>query len=254
MAEVFEVLGDSARAQVLRKDAADLGERFDAAFWMEGVGCFAYGLDPDKRQIRTIASNAGHCLWSGIVKPERASRLVRRLLADDMWSGWGIRTLSARNPAYNPFSYQLGSVWPHDNALIALGFARYGFVREASLVAAAIFEAANYFEHYRLPELYAGLARAPGSFPVQYLGANIPQAWAAGAVFHLLQAMLGLQADAPAGKLYVRPALPDWLPSVELVNLEVGDSLLHLRFDPRGGVEVLSRRGPIEVVELPPLT
>jgi glycogen debranching enzyme len=252
MAEVFEALGDSGRAHVLRKEAVDLQERFDAAFWMDDEGCVAYGLGPDKRQIRSIASNAGHCLWSGIVKPERASRLVRRLLADDMWSGWGIRTLSTRNPAYNPFSYQLGSVWPHDNALIALGFARYGFVREASLVAAAIFEAANYFEHYRLPELYAGLARAPGGFPVQYLGANIPQAWAAGAVFHLLQAMLGLEADAPAGKLYVRPSLPDWLPSIELVNLEVGDSLLHLRFRAPSGVDVLARRGAIEVVELPP--
>jgi glycogen debranching enzyme len=155
---------------------------------------------------------------------------VRRFFEPDMWSGWGIRTLSSRNPAYNPFTYQLGSVWPHDNGLIALGFKRYGFAQEAARVARDISEAASYFVSYRLPELYAGIERRPGTFPVLYPGANVPQAWAAGSVFHLLQAILGLQADAPHGRLYVDPVLPHWLPEITLRGLRVGASKLTLRF------------------------
>jgi len=147
-----------------------------------------------------------------------------------MRSGWGIRTLSARNPAYNPFSYQRGSVWPHDNGIIALGFKRYGFVAEAARVARDISEAASYFASYRLPELYAGIERQPGRFPVQYVGANVPQAWAAGSVFHLLQAILGLRADAPEGRLLIDPQLPTWLPDVTLHGLAVGHARVDLRF------------------------
>ena len=161
-------------------EGRDLRARFEERFWCEDIGSYAYGLDPEKQPIRTIASNAGHCLWSGIASPEHAARVVERFLQPDMWSGWGIRTLSARNPAYNPYSYQLGSVWPHDNGIIALGFKRYGFAAEAGRVARDISEAASYFVSYRLPELYAGVERGPGTFPVQYLGANVPQAWAAG--------------------------------------------------------------------------
>ena len=254
MAEVFDALGEFDRAAALREQALELQRRFDDVFWMEDEGFIAYGLDPEKRPIRTIASNAGHCLWSGIVRPDRAERIVQRFFEEDMWSGWGIRTLSSKNPAYNPFSYQLGSVWPHDNGIIAAGFKRYGFHEEASRVARDIFEAASYFDSYRLPELYAGLPRKPGTFPVQYLGANIPQAWAAGSVFHLLQAILGLQADAPAGKFYVAPTLPEWLPEIELSQLKVGDSILHLRFWREGSDsrwEVLEQQGSIEVRDAP---
>ena len=171
-----------------------------------------------------------------------------------MWSGWGIRTLSSKNPAYNPFEYQLGSVWPHDNGIIAMGFKRYGFHEEASRVARDIFEAASYFASYRLPELYAGLSRQPGTFPVQYKGANIPQAWAAGCIFHLIQAILGLRADAPNGRLYVDPTLPNWLPDIELKNFEVGDSILHLRFWKEGSEsrwEIKNRQGSIDVRKAP---
>jgi glycogen debranching enzyme len=156
--------------------------------------------------------------------------VVRRFFEDDLWTGWGIRTLSARNPAYNPFSYHNGSIWPHDNALIALGFKRYGFAAETARVARDIFEAASFFSRYRLPELYAGLAKRDSPFPVQYLGANIPQAWAAGSVFHLLRAILGLRADAPRRRLYVHPTLPRWLPELALGGLAVGDTRLTLRF------------------------
>jgi glycogen debranching enzyme len=252
MAEAFDALGEPARAAELRRKAAALQARFEARFWCEDLGFYAFGLDPEKQPIRTIASNAGHCLWSGIADAAHAERVVRRFFEPDMWSGWGIRTLSARNPAYNPFSYQLGSVWPHDNGIIAMGFARYGFAAEAARVARDISEAASYFAGYRLPELYAGIERRPGTFPVQYLGANVPQAWAAGSTFHLLQAMLGLQADAPRSRLYVNPHLPRWLPDLTLSGIRVGASRLDLRFwreDDRTRWAVLWLDGDLDVEE-----
>lgn len=252
MAEAFEVLGESGRAEELRRKAADLRERFDERFWCEDVGFYAYALDKDKRPVGTVASNAGHCLWSGIARPERAERVVRRLMEPDMWSGWGIRTLSALHPGYNPFSYHLGSVWPHDNGIIAMGFKRYGFAAEAAQIARDISEAASFFTSYRLPELYAGVERRPGGFPVQYRGANVPQAWAAGTIFHLLQAILGLQADAPNGRLNVDPNLPKWLPDLTLRGLAVGRATLDLRFwreGERTRWEVLAQTGDIRVQE-----
>lgn len=230
MAEMFEAFGEPDRAADLRERAAALRDRFARHFWMEDLGFYAFALDPEKSPVRTIASNAGHCLWSGIALPEHAGRVVERLMQPDMWSGWGIRTLSSRNPAYNPFSYQRGSVWPHDNGIIALGFKRYGYSDEAAQIARDISEAASYFDKYRLPELYAGIEHTSGSFPVQYLGANIPQAWAAGSAFHLLQAILGIQADVPHHRLYLDPQLPHWLPDLTLHNLAVGRARLNLRF------------------------
>jgi glycogen debranching enzyme len=230
MAEVFDRLGEAPRAGELRRKAADLRGKFEERFWCDDIGFYAFTLDPDKRPVRTIASNAGHLLWSGIATPERAARVVKRLMEPDMWSGWGIRTLSAHNPAYNPFSYQRGAVWPHDNGIIALGFKRYGFVAEAARIVRDISGAASYFVSYQLPELYAGIEHKEGTFPVQYPGANVPQAWAAGSVFHLLRAILGLQADAPNGCLYVDPALPAWLPELTLRGLAVGKAKVDLRF------------------------
>lgn len=252
MAEIFEHSGDTGRAVELRRKAADLQARFEERFWCEDIGFYALALDPGKQAVKTIASNAGHCLWSGIARPDHAARVVKRLFEPDMWSGWGIRTLSAQHPAYNPFSYQLGSVWPHDNGLIAMGFARYGFREEAARVARDISEAASYFEGYRLPELYAGIERSPGSFPVQYRGANVPQAWAAASVFQLLQAMLGLHADAPHGRLFVDPALPDWLRDVTLRGVDVGKATLDLRFWREGEQsrwEILRCEGEVVVSE-----
>lgn len=252
MAELYDALGSPEAAQRMRDQAAALREAFDRAFWLEDEGTYAYTLDPDKRRVSSIASNAGHCLWSGIARPERAASVARRLLQEDMWSGWGIRTLSSQNPAYNPYSYQNGSVWPHDNGIIAAGFKRYGHVEEANRVARAIFDAARCFQAYRLPEVYSGMPRVPDSFPAQYIGANIPQAWAAGSVFHLLHSMLGLRADAPNGVLYVDPTLPAWLGEVELPNLSIGGTRLHLRFareaDGDSTCEVVAQDGaPVEV-------
>ena len=176
---------------------------------------------------------------------------MRRLLADDMWSGWGIRTLSAEHVAYDPLSYQLGSVWPHDNAIIAAGFRAYGFDVEAAQVAAAIFDATAMFTYQRPPELFAGFTRDPGGFPVQYLGANVPQAWSSGALVHLVTVLVGLEADAASRVLHVRPALPAWINEVTLRQLRVGDSSIDLRVrrldDGQHAVEVLSRAGGLTV-------
>ncbi len=230
MAEVFEVLGESQFAGELRTKAAKLRQSFEERFWCDDIGFYAFTLDSDKKPVKTIASNVGHCLWSGIISPERAESVVKHLFAPDMWTGWGIRTLSTQNPAYNPFSYHLGSVWPHDNSIIALGLKRYGFTTEVARVAGGIFEAGSYFANYRLPELYAGIEQEPGTFPVPYLEANVPQAWAAASVFQLLQAILGLQADAPNHRLYIDPCLPEFISELTLRRVEVGKASVDLHF------------------------
>src|SRR6516225_3144676 len=230
MAEVFEVLGQPDRARELRAKAAALFERFNEAFWDEDLGFYAYALDGDKNKVLTIASNAGHSLLSGIVPPERAKKVVDRLMAPDMWTGWGIRTLSADHPAFNPYNYQNGSVWPHDNALIAMGFKYYGFGAEAARIAHDISIAASHFLLNQLPELYTAFERNEATFPVQYIGANVPQAWAAGSAFMLTQAILGFLPDAPRNKLYVDPSLPEWLPDLTVQDLRVGRHKLDIRF------------------------
>jgi glycogen debranching enzyme len=230
MAEIFQALGKPDRAGELRAKAAKLFEQFNEAFWDEELGFYALALDGNKKKVLTVASNAGHCLWSGIVPRERAAKVVERLMAPDMWSGWGIRTLSTENPAFNPYNYQTGSVWPHDNAIIALGFKRYGFGVEVARIARDISEAASHFLSNQLPELYTTIERDERSFPVQYLGANVPQAWAAGSVFALLQAILGFVPDAPRGKLYVDPLLPAWLPDLTVLDVRVGKQRFDIRF------------------------
>jgi glycogen debranching enzyme len=230
MAEIYDRIGKADRARALREKAQVLFHHFNEAFWDEDSGFYAYALDGGKRKVLSVVSNPGHCLWSGIVPPDRAARVVERLMKPDMWSGWGIRTLSAEHPSFNPYSYQNGSVWPHDNGIIALGFKRYGFAAEAARIARDVSQAGSFFEMHQLPELYAGIQRNDTNFPVQYLGANVPQAWAAGSVFSFLQAILGIQPDAPNGRLYIDPALPSWLPDLTLIDLRLGDKHFDLRF------------------------
>ena len=230
MAEVYDELARPDRAAALRAKAAALFQKFNEIFWDEAAGFYAFMLDGKKRPVWSVASNPGHCLYCGIVPPERAARVVARLLAPDMSSGWRIRTLSALHPAYNPYAYQLGAIWPHDNALIAAGCKRYGFAAEAGRIARDISGAAAHFVRNQVPELYAGIARDGTAFPVQYRGANVPQAWAAGSAFMLLQAMLGIEPDAPRGVLHIDPALPDWLPDVTLYGLRLGAREFDLRF------------------------
>lgn len=235
MAQIYDALSDGARAAVLRAKAAALFTHFNEAFWDEETGFYAFALDGEKKKVLSVASNPGHCLWSGIVPPERAVRVVARLMQPDMWSGWGIRTLSANHPAYNPYSYQNGAVWPHDNGLIAQGFKRYGYSAETGQVARDVCGAGSFFMLNQLPELYAGLHRDAANFPVQYPGANVPQAWAAGSIFSLVHAILGLQPDAPHKMLYVDPVLPPWLSDVTLRDLHIGDQTFDICFRQSGG-------------------
>lgn len=255
MAKVFEALGERTTADQLRGEAEILKRRFNEAFWMEDEGFYAYALDPEKKPVNSIASNPGHLLWSGIVDPpDRAARVVRRLLEPDMFSGWGVRTLSKRHRAYDPHAYQLGSVWAHDNAFIAAGAKRYGLWQETNQIARAIFGACAAFRSYRLPEVFAGLDRSPDGFPVQYIGANIPQAWASGAIFLLLQSMLGIAANAPEGALLLQPTLPEWLPEITVSNLQIGQHRIAVRVEgsgERSSCEILNNEGNLKIAFKP---
>ncbi len=235
MAEIFDALGDARRASQLRRKSVRLYELFNDRFWDEREGFYALALDGDKKPVMSVTSNPGHCLWSGIVPQERAARVIARLMQPDMWSGWGIRTLSSRHPAYNPFSYQNGSVWPHDNSIIALGMKRYGFAAEAAKVGRALCDAASYFIANWLPELFAGIGRDEINFPLRYLGSNVPQAWATGAIFAVVQALIGFEPHAPRKRSFVDPVLPDWLPELEMRDLLVGGRRVDLRFWRDGG-------------------
>lgn len=253
MADIYDLVDRPEDGARLRAEARTLYDRFNDSFWWEAEGTYYLGLDGSKRPIESVASNAGHCLASGIVPPDRAERVIERLMAPDMWSGWGIRTLSSDHAAYNPFSYHTGTIWPHDNAIIAGGFRRYGHHEAAAKVAKGLFDASARFQANRLPELFAGLPRDEGGFPVQYLGANVPQAWAAGSIFRLIAVLCGIHAksDKQGSRLYVNPALPDWLPEVTIRNLRAGTGTAAIRF--RGGeVEVLANKTGFEIVHGPP--
>jgi glycogen debranching enzyme len=210
IAELAERVADDAELGArLRKEADALFDRFNDAFWTDrDGGYYVVGLDGDDRQIDTVTSNMGHLLWSGIVPEERASRVRDLLMSDAMFSGWGVRTLSATAGGYNPIGYHTGTVWPHDNAIVALGLASYGFRAEANRIAVAQLDAAGHSE-FRLPEAFAGFDRSLGRFPVPYPTACSPQAWATGAPFMLVKAMLGLEARD--GRLQIDPAVPDEL-------------------------------------------
>lgn len=218
-----DAYGEHDAATRLRGEAARLADLIEERFWWEEERTYLFGLDGDKRPIRAVASNPGHLLWASAIEPGRARQVADRMLAEDMWSGWGVRTLSARNPAYDPFSYQRGSVWPHDNAAFAAGCWSYGLKGHAAQVARAVLDTAIELEGH-LPELIAGIARDRPGFPVPYADANVPQAWASGALVQMLTAMLGPVPDASRRALVLRPALPHWLSEITVSNLGVGAS------------------------------
>jgi len=212
-AEVLWWLDKKEEARRLYHQASELKKRFNESFWMEDEGFIAMGLDARKRQIKSIASNAGHCIAAGIVDRALIEKIGSRLFAEDLFTGWGIRTLSSQHPAYNPYSYHRGSVWPAEQGIFALGFMRYGLYSYVESIARGQFEAAALFDLYRLPELFSGHARdADHPFPAFYPQANFPQAWSASAVFSLLHALLGLYPYAPLNTLFIDPHLPQWLP------------------------------------------
>ena len=252
LARLARIRGDTKFAAEQDAAADMLREKFEEAFWMEDVGIYAMALDGAKRQVTGIASNAGHALWTGIADLDRAARTAEVLTSGGMWSGWGIRTLSADTIGFNPIGYHLGTIWPHDNAICAAGFARYGLFEETRLVAGALFEATAHFREARLPELFCGFTRAASPLPVPYPVACSPQAWAAGSLYHLMAATLGLRPDARAKRLeLVRPALPTWLPGLRVRGLRVGDAQVDLEFaaqDESISVEVLRRTADLDVV------
>ena len=250
LSRVFVSLGDSRLAAKLEQDAAMLARRFNRDFWLPS-GFFALALDGDDQRAASITSNAGQVLWGGGASRAHAAKVVRRLMEPDMFSGWGVRTLSATSRRYNPLGYHVGTVWPHDNSLIAMGFKRYGFEEDLNQVATALFDAARAFPYYRLPELFGGDERSVHQAPVPYPIACRPQAWAAGSIPLVTQAILGLCPDASARTLaIVRPRLPDWLESVRVNGLRVGDAEVDLHYKRRGGqtrVEVIDVRGDLTV-------
>jgi glycogen debranching enzyme len=251
MAALARVRGEDELAQRLERDAETLRVRFEDAFWIPDRRYYAMALDGDKRPADAYASNPGHCLWSGIVAPDRARDVADRLLSAELFSGWGIRTYGASEPGYNPIGYHTGTVWPHDSALIAHGLKRYGFNDEANRIVGSLFEAAQHFADYRLPELFCGFDRETSAVPVPYPVACSPQGWAAGATFLVLQTMLGLRPHAERNELELyRPNLPDWLGRVTLSNVRVGEAAVDLLFHRWRGTtsaEVLRKVGDISI-------
>jgi glycogen debranching enzyme len=209
-------------------------------YWMEDLGTFALALDGHKSLVRSVSSNPGHLLWSGLPSRAAARATCLRLMQDDLFSGWGLRTLSARNGGFNPLSYQLGSVWPHDTLIAAAGFWRYGFHDEAFRLIHAVLEAASRFENKRLPELFCGTDRAHG-LPVPYLEANCPQAWAAAAPILAVQLFLGLVPDAPRKRCVLAPRLPEWLGRLEVRGIELAGTRMNVTVVRQGDATVIEK-------------
>ncbi|HEY9842791.1 MAG: glycogen debranching N-terminal domain-containing protein [Candidatus Sericytochromatia bacterium] len=249
-----EGFGEAGQAQLLSDQAETLRRKFEESFWCEELGCYGLALDGHKQLCRVRSSNAGHCLFSGISSPERALRVATTLTSEPLFSGWGIRTLATGEARYNPMSYHNGTIWPHDNALIAAGFARYGLKQAAAKILTGLMDASQFFDLHRLPELFCGFPRRPGEGPTLYPVACAPQAWASGAVFMLLQACLGLEWQADKPRLLLRdPVLPDFLKEVRILGLRAGAANLDLLLTRHGSdvaVNVLRHEGQIEVVVL----
>jgi glycogen debranching enzyme len=251
LASLAQMRGEAELAARLDRDADEIQRRFEERFWVEDQRYYAMALDGEKRQADAVGSNAGQCLWTGIVSPGRARDVADRLLGSGLYSGWGIRTYAADQPGYNPFGYHTGTVWPHDTSLAAAGLKRYGFQDEANRIVGHVFEAAQHFEAFRLPELFCGFDREAAPMPVPYPVACSPQAWSAGATFMFLTTMLGLRAHADRHELELhRPQLPDFLGKVTVTNLRIGDASVDLLFHRWRGTtsaEVLRKVGDVSV-------
>jgi hypothetical protein len=256
MAEILVALDDE-RADRFLDEARNLRAAWDAAFWLEDEQYYALALDAAKRPVASITSNPGHALAAGLVPPARARLVADRLMAPDMFSGWGVRTLSADHPSYNPYAYHLGTVWPVEQATFALGMKRYGLDDHVDRLAEAVLAAAAATPGGRLAELIAGIERSQFPTPVAYPAANAPQAWSASATLQMLQVTLGIYPFAPLGVLaLVRPRLPASIPEVTLASLRVGRARVTLRFtrrdDGTAEHEVLERQGRLVVIAVGP--
>ncbi|MGE5468319.1 MAG: glycogen debranching N-terminal domain-containing protein [Ignavibacteria bacterium] len=251
-AALAQVLGLAERAALLRRQAAQLRQRFERVFWSKEMGSYAIALDGEKRPCLVQSSNAGQVLWSGIASPAHARRTGMKLFEAASFSGWGVRTIAEGEARYNPMSYHNGSIWPHDNALVAMGLARYGMRHQALSILAAMFDASQFMDQQRLPELYCGFVRRHNEGPTLYPVACSPQAWASASVFYLLQAALGLSFDAPAREVrFDHPLLPPFLRRVEVRNLRIGDAAIDLAFERHNkfdvAVNLLRKEGDVEV-------
>lgn len=229
-AEIAKALGHDEIKEQLELEARQLKENFNALFWSESKQTYVLALDGKKKQCNVLSSNAGHCLFSGIATSERARSIAENLLSEKMFSGWGIRTISSDEVRYNPMSYHNGSVWPHDNAMIAQGFSRYGLMSEVSKVLTGIFDTAFFMQGKRLPELLCGFKREKGKAPTLYPVACSPQAWSVGAVFLMLQACLGMKINAATNTItFCQPVLPSYLDEITITNLRLNNKLIILQ-------------------------
>ncbi|RWE53925.1 glycogen debranching N-terminal domain-containing protein [Mesorhizobium sp.] len=256
LAEVLWWFDRGDEAKYLYQSAKELKKRFSEAFWMESEGFFAMALDPDRRQVSSIGSNALHCVATGIADTALVPRTLKRLFAEDMFTGWGVRTLSSQHPAFNPYSYHRGTVWPVEHGPFAIGAYRYGCHDHVERVCRSQFETAALFDFFRLPECIAGHQRDQDHpFPAVYPAANSPQAWSTTTVYTLLQALLGLQPFAPLRMLFVDPHLPAWLPEITISDLRVANAIVTIRFFRKSNgssdYKVLEKRGWLHVVRQP---
>ncbi len=251
-ANLASALGKQHLAQQLLDQAATLQQAFENAFWYEPISTYALALDGNKQPCRVRTSNAGHCLFTGIADKEHARRVTQNLLSDASFSGWGIRTVTASEARYNPMSYHNGSVWPHDNALIACGLARYGHKSATMKILEAFFDASVNLDFHRLPELFCGFPRRPGEGPTRYPVACAPQSWSAASIFLFMQACLGLTINSNAGTVtFTNPVLPNFLKEVRIGNLRLKEGsvdLLLLNRTHDVGINVLKKIGNVQIV------
>jgi glycogen debranching enzyme len=254
ISRLFEHMGRVDAAVACAEAARRLKAQFNSDYWLEDESYFALALDGKGAPSRVVASNAAHCLWTGIIDERRSAAVASELVSERMFSGWGIRTLASGMPRYNPIGYHLGTVWPHDNSIAVMGLKRYGFNREAARVASALFDAAFAFPYFRLPELFGGQTRRRHSPPVPYPVACRPQSWAAGTLPYVVHAMLGLVPSAAANRIdIVAPYLPEWLGDVEVRGLRVGEGTVDLRYSGASDttVEVLNTHRVDAIVHTP---
>ena len=228
MAEIFSYLGEKDTAGKLEKEAQELKVKFNRDFWMGDRKYFAFGLDYQKKQIASITSNPGNCLYSGIIEEDKAEAVAKKLFSDELFSGWGIRTMGRKEIGYDPMSYHNGSVWPHDNSIIIAGLIRYNYWIKAIKIIDGFVKAAQYFKDNRLPELFCGFSLKEVKSLVKYPFACSPQAWSSGSIYLIIQSLLGIEADAINDKIHLNPILPEGINKVEVKNLKIGNNKINL--------------------------
>lgn len=253
-ARLADVLGQSERAGILRRQADQLASQFEEAFWSEDLSTYALALDGDKRPCRIRTSNAGHCLFAGIANDAHADRVAETLLSEASYTGWGLRTVASTEARYNPISYHNGSIWPHDNAIVAAGLGRYGHREAAAKIMAGLFDASQYLDLHRLPELFCGFSRRADEGPTLYPQACVPQAWAAATPLMCLKACLGLEVNGAECQIrFHDPFLPPFLDQIQINDLQVGDSCVDLlisRYERDVGVRLTRREGEVKLAVL----